>query len=60
MIFSKIEGKIQIAAMAKGEIAIVISFAGAVTGEKREISDPAVAGGFKPTTQQSVLLVRVP
>jgi hypothetical protein len=46
--------------MAKGEIAIVISFAGAVTGEKREISDPAVAGGFKPTTQQSVLLVRVP
>jgi hypothetical protein len=51
MTFSKIEGKIQIAAMAKGEIAIVFSFAGAATGEKRETSDPVVAGGFKPITQ---------
>jgi trehalose/maltose hydrolase-like predicted phosphorylase len=51
MIFSKIEGKIHIAAMAKGEIAIVSFFAGASTGGKREISDPVVAGGFKPITQ---------
>lgn len=46
--------------MAAGGIAIVFSFAGAATGEKREASDRAVAGGFKPITQQSALLIRMP